>query len=743
MTTPQYHIPDEILINIFTHLAPGPGRTCCPEDDALSLATLARACRATRSLRRVAEPLLYRRIKHVSPKFIEGALCSPDRGRELAQLVQSIESGGWDWEMTTSQGARRLYHGRVRGILQERHGVGSVGLVRLLDRIFGPGVAHDAGTDEEADDEDGDDDEDDHSQAGEGEDYLAECAMTLPLTLILCLTTNVVDISLSTAALDVTDTLSRLFNFCAKDPIPQGPLSKLVSMQVACYTPTGDPISIADANMAALAFFPRIEKFTCHGVDWNSDGLREGDADEGDDDEADDDDHAADEYNCVALPRAHSRPAMSHFGLLDSNPASFAELRDMLRLFPNLETLELLHPIFEDRENIDFAQYGQVLREFGKGLRRFELEPSQSTEDLSEECDEGVLMSLRGAEGLPALEQLRVPLHALVGLPEDGDEDEDLCRLLPASLRWLWTAVATSGGAEAQMRMLGRVLGAEGAREDSGLPRLEWVLLRVPWGIVEQALSLSLPEPALFSATRLGQGHVLFRKKDGEGVAVAMPPDWARALRQELGLEMEAGLVLPQELQGQRFVPAAPYGTYINPFVVEHQVKHWTYLTCTRCQDCPHGAWPCACCRTEPDDSICIVIAVDGHCRPNCDNEMEAAAGVFVGKDSPSNASLPLSHLGDGQPRHTKQTIQLEAAVHGLRSALGIRQRDPDGPNLYRVVIKSASEYLVEGIAASLEAWGTFHGTADAEPPGGGTVHWQAIDAIVGELQGHGVEVWF
>lgn len=257
-------------------------------------------------------------------------------------------------------------------------------------------------------------------------------------------------------------------------------------------TPTGDPRSITDANIAALAFFPRLQKFTCDFVDWdNEEGLREpGGVDDDDNDDHEDDGDEEDGDNLiadpdaddkrVALPRVGSRPVMKHFGLLDSNPASFADLRDMLRLFPNLETLRLIHPVFEDREEIDLTEYGNVLREFGRDLRWFELEPSAGdTDDFTEDCEEGVIGSLRLE--MAVLQRLRLPLAALVGTGHDEGDELDLCAFLPPSLRWLWTAATEAGDAEAHFAALARMLGDERG-VDGGLPLLEWVFVEAAKG---------------------------------------------------------------------------------------------------------------------------------------------------------------------------------------------------------------------------------------------------------------------
>lgn len=46
--------------------------------------------------------------------------------------------------------------------------------------------------------------------------YLSECGNTARMTLILCLTPKVTQVHFHADTLMVTDTLSRLFNFCGR-----------------------------------------------------------------------------------------------------------------------------------------------------------------------------------------------------------------------------------------------------------------------------------------------------------------------------------------------------------------------------------------------------------------------------------------------------------------------------------------------------------------------------------------------
>lgn len=158
--------------------------------------------------------------------------------------------------------------------------------------------------------------------------------------------------------------------------------------------------------------------------------------------------------NSTALILPESRSPLRQLSLLEADPPSFRALREMFLVYPNLKSLVIHASVLEDgdrddagRQDVDSAAYGNVLREFGADLRRFELEPAVDDDELFEVNDKGAIGSLRIE--LFRLEQLRLPLAALVGtgLDDDGDSDSDddesssgigrldLCALLTDSLR--------------------------------------------------------------------------------------------------------------------------------------------------------------------------------------------------------------------------------------------------------------------------------------------------------------------
>ncbi|KAJ1327042.1 hypothetical protein MN608_08491 [Microdochium nivale] len=427
-------------------------------------------------------------------------------------------------------------HGGVRRAVRDRyHGLQGSRLLRCLDGIFGSGS--------------GENGDGEVVVAGKDDRYLEECMGTLPLTLVLCLTPNLANMSVSLLSDYVVSTLSKLFKHCAAPGRVDagGPLSSLTRLEVTLDTPTGNPGSISDENIASLVFSRRLEKVSCFGIDWDRGHIRN--KEEQDDDE----DYASYDLDQRVTPlRVVSRPAMRHFRLGDANPAPSASVRDMLLIFSSLETLELDyplyetcedHPLYEAREEIDLSQYGNVLREFGGKMRRFELEPWRNTEDDFVNADEDTIGSLR--EGMASLEQLRMPLAALVrAFPgeEGGGQGAgtlDLCAILPRGLRGFWTSVSVTGDVGTHWEALVWML--DSADNEDRLPLLEWVLVRLSRRGLPQSF-----ESVRFSTTRLGHSHVLFRKRNVGKVRI--PPGWAEVLKVELALELEAGLRLPADL---------------------------------------------------------------------------------------------------------------------------------------------------------------------------------------------------
>lgn len=268
-----------------------------------------------------------------------------------------------------------------------------------------------------------------------------------------------------------------------------GPLSKLRSLKLAGATADGNPAYIGGPDMVPIALTRGIEELETRGLNWGHKDIDSiltavtpTESSDG---------------NSTALILPESRSSLRQLSLLEADPPSFGALREMFLVYPSLESLMIHASVFEDgdrdnagRQDVEFTAYGNVLREFRAGLRWFELEPAVGDDELSEVNDKGAIGSLRNE--LVRLEQLRLPLAALVGTGLDNDDDSDndddesssgigrldLSALLPDSLRWFWTTISTEGNMDARCAALERMLEESGSGTKR-LPLLEWVLVRI------------------------------------------------------------------------------------------------------------------------------------------------------------------------------------------------------------------------------------------------------------------------
>ncbi|KAH7024811.1 uncharacterized protein B0I36DRAFT_332062 [Microdochium trichocladiopsis] len=535
------HLPDEIFVNIFENFAiPAEALSTTFGDrhwaeNGARRATLARACQASHRLRRVAEPILYRRLVHGSHNLL-AVFCSRPA---LGEHVRHILYDGWTLEK--SRDMMRVYSPTVRKIARDKYQ--SRALDRLLERTWDCSGNHeDARLDKPC-------------------DYFASQGYTMLLPLILVLTPNLETLTLLQRDLDQSDTLSRLFNFCGRrlecsgglsdfgdgqTQIQALPLSKLRALAtVGGSTRWPKEVdSTEDQAIVSLIFFPGLKSFSSSALDWapisSVQRLNEARTDDAfmmdltdpraqhyHEHDYEDIDNPDDKGNALFPPAHGSHPNLEHLALVKSSGSSAADLREVLLVFPSLQSLVLHFVVFRDREKLDFAQYGNTLRDPATDaahLRRFELEPAlyearlfgsgldPEMADISEKEDQGIIGSLRDA--MPSLEQLRVPLAALVGIGASPGAELDLCAVLPASLRWFWTAVTVAGDAGAHLDALERMLDEAEHR----LPALEWVLVRLP--VNHEILCFECSD---FVATRVGDQHVLYQKRT---VAVGTPPGW-------------------------------------------------------------------------------------------------------------------------------------------------------------------------------------------------------------------------
>ncbi|KAJ1337845.1 F-box-like domain-containing protein [Microdochium nivale] len=526
------HLPSEVLTHILSYLLIPPnsgyydGTSMSDRDLVPDSITLSRVSRASRDLRHVAEPLLYRHLHKASPALLQ-TLC--DRPK-LGEYVRHVSYHGWTHGVEACAAVEKLLHERIRGIMKAKYRWHA--LDWFLEHML------DGGIDAELDDLEG----------------VKVNAQTVLLTLVLCLAPRVEVLNLAVNAMEgQRDTLSGLFEVCGRhvlgatrkmrksgSAMPMAPLFSLCELRLQCWTSHGEPAPIED-RIYQLSSFPLLERLEMAGLDWvdtptlglegetddnsdneeavdepsEDDNVSEGGAD--DDDNFDPDDETWPLREVLMSPGSHKN--MTHLALRGCNPVTFSELREMLLVFPSLDTLVLEFWMFECREAIDLTQYGRVLREFGGvRLRRFDLEPMRDYPEYAEEEDEGAIGPLR--DHLMTLEQLRVPLTSLVGADRDDGDDFDLCAYLPATLQWFWTEVTATGDADAHYRALARMLDEAGSGDSTRrLPGLEWVMVDVPRGVDGPEF-----EPRAFDVLRVSGQNVLYRKT--AAAPVRTPPGW-------------------------------------------------------------------------------------------------------------------------------------------------------------------------------------------------------------------------
>ncbi|KAH7024944.1 uncharacterized protein B0I36DRAFT_387352 [Microdochium trichocladiopsis] len=524
-------VPAEILLHILSYLIPDGNDIPDHHYARIQVQTLSRMSRASRELRRIAEPILYGQLPlgYHTLKVLETLCSRPD----LGEHVRSISYSSWDYNAENCATLERLLYERISPLIRDKYRWPA--LNQFLKHLLDGGI-------------------DLH-----WEDNGGVLPQTLLLTLILCLTPNIEILNVNVDALDdKADALSRLFELCGryvcgvmrrarKDgdstrSSPVAPLHKLRSLQLTSTTSHGEPDSCRKKNVYPLFLFPRLETLELCSFNWvdtsqlglDEDGEEDEDEQESDGEDEDEqesdgeDEEDADDDRWpsrLVLTSAGSHPNLKSFALLSCLPSSFAGLREMLRIFPNLHTL-ICHYVFtECREAINLTMYGSVLREFGPHLRHFELEPAEGADDIVEKADGGALGSLRAR--LTSLEQLRCPISALVGSDVASDEDNgadlDLCSFLPPSLRWFWTSVTAIGDASVHYKALAWMLDEAGsAAERNGqgrLPALEWVMVGI-----HRDSKVPTFEPCGFDVLRVSKRHFLYRKRSA--APVRNPPGW-------------------------------------------------------------------------------------------------------------------------------------------------------------------------------------------------------------------------
>jgi ribonuclease HI len=185
--------------------------------------------------------------------------------------------------------------------------------------------------------------------------------------------------------------------------------------------------------------------------------------------------------------------------------------------------------------------------------------------------------------------------------------------------------------------------------------------------------------------------------------------------------------------KNRKFEPTDLYGkdVKIENVEVRDDDEIWTYVACEDGNPCPH----CSCIQPHLN---CIVIAVDGACMGNGSPEAKAAAGVFFGKGSTFNTSTILT-----EPKATNQIAELTAGIIGLEKAMEIQRLRLEEEKLYQVVIKSDSQYLVNGMTNWVFKWETNGYQTSKGTPVVNSALFKQLGMLIGQLNKLGVEVLF
>lgn len=184
------------------------------------------------------------------------------------------------------------------------------------------------------------------------------------------------------------------------------------------------------------------------------------------------------------------------------------------------------------RPALDFNSLGDTLRSHGTRLRRFELDLYEGASESFERKDSGTLGDLR--DSLTNLAWLRAPMSRLVRTTDPNGTDlgsqeviEDIGDLLPKSLRYLWTSLASHPGYEWALQDLL-------ASAEDKLPHLEYVLITSR----DQDVDTPRPTGQYWTEVPIGGFHVLFRRSSPERRntlgARQHPPEWDGFIRSEV-----------------------------------------------------------------------------------------------------------------------------------------------------------------------------------------------------------------
>jgi ribonuclease HI len=203
-----------------------------------------------------------------------------------------------------------------------------------------------------------------------------------------------------------------------------------------------------------------------------------------------------------------------------------------------------------------------------------------------------------------------------------------------------------------------------------------------------------------------------------------------------------------------RFRPSLIYPpTHFTPRDIEVPRGRWVYLAC------PHSRVKCSNCGVHVAHTDAIVIAMDGACRSNGtahSTKGVSSLGVFCGFANPYNRVQRLTD-DDVSGRHTSQVAQLKACARALCQA-GLIGEDralgsaeghshgrahSHGRDVRLVVIKSNSEYIIQGVTELIPRWKANGWRNSRGVEVANAEEWRTIDRLVYSLRGDGIEVRF
>ncbi|GAQ44009.1 hypothetical protein AtubIFM54640_001367 [Aspergillus tubingensis] len=196
-----------------------------------------------------------------------------------------------------------------------------------------------------------------------------------------------------------------------------------------------------------------------------------------------------------------------------------------------------------------------------------------------------------------------------------------------------------------------------------------------------------------------------------------------------------------ESVPSRRFRPEESYPEHFSLSDIEVPSGDMVFLACPGSErKCPH-------CGYHAHHSGSIVIAIDGACRNNGKSGARASIGVYHGPDHGWNGSARLSM----ELRQTNHVAELAACERALTDAWTIQKEwddigeeiEGDKGRLYRVVIKSDSEYVVRGMTEWIYKWKANGWVNTKGLPVTNREHFDRVDSIVESLEKEQVIVQF